>query len=61
MTETECEEVAESLARLAKLPTIRSFDDALRAVRVEMPGESEVIISNVAWALWASHKWEQST
>jgi hypothetical protein len=51
---TECEEVAASLARLARLPAIRCFDDALAAVRRELPDELETVINNVAWALWTS-------
>lgn len=44
---SECMEVAETLA-----PAARSFDDALHIVRAAMDGESETVISAVAWALW---------
>jgi hypothetical protein len=45
---TECDEVA---AAMPPLPKGASFTDALRIVRARMSGESETVISNVAWAL----------
>lgn len=44
---TEREEVALAAPRL---PASYTFDDCLRQTRIDMPGESEVVISNVAWA-----------
>jgi hypothetical protein len=46
---SECEEVA---AAMPLMPPSYTFDDTLRQVRMMMPGESEVVLDNVAYALW---------
>lgn len=47
---TECDEVADNMA----LPPNVSFDDCLRYVAQQMPGEDRAgtIINNVAWSLY---------
>ena len=61
---TECEEIAASMAGLGdamarakrSAPELPTFDCALRWVRQRMPGESETVISNVAWAIYRARR-----
>jgi len=46
----ECDEVAENMPTAG----IKTHDDAINYVRRVMPGESETIISNVAFSLYCN-------
>lgn len=46
---SECEEIAQTLKPI--MPKGLSFEQAEVFVRKHMPGETEQVIDNVAWAL----------
>jgi hypothetical protein len=47
---TECEEIGIAIAQCT--PRVKAYGEALQLARFHMPDESEVVISNVAQAIY---------
>ena len=56
---TECEEIAGSMLDLYHFAKCKTFDETREFVRKYMPEEGEVVLDNVAYALWKSETKEQ--